>query len=93
MHYKEGQFCYLNFHDGEAPHPFSVLNYDPEKQYLEFGVKDLGDYTHKLVNQLETGQRVTVEGGYGCFQMAEAENQVWVGQGSGSFHSSQDFTG
>lgn len=81
--YKEGQFAYLNFHDGEAPHPFSVLDYDAENRMIEFGVKDLGDYTHKLVNNLKAGQVVTVEGGYGFFQIPEFEEQVWVGAGIG----------
>lgn len=81
--YEEGQFAYLNFHDGEAPHPFSILNFDAEKQKIEFGVKDLGDYTHKLVNNLEIGQKVTVEGGYGAFQIPKVERQVWIGAGIG----------
>jgi predicted ferric reductase len=83
IYYKEGQFAYLNFHDGEAPHPFSILNYDDKAHLIEFGVKDLGDYTHKMVNNLKTGQKVTVEGGYGYFQIPESQKQVWVGAGIG----------
>jgi predicted ferric reductase len=83
LKYKEGQFSYLNFHDGESPHPFSILNYDIESKRIEFGVKDLGDYTHKLVNTLDTGMMVTVEGGYGYFQLPTLERQVWVGAGIG----------
>ncbi|WP_375748511.1 ferric reductase-like transmembrane domain-containing protein [Vibrio sp. HN007] len=83
INYKEGQFAYLNFHDGEAPHPFSILNYNSEKRTVEFGVKDLGDYTKQLVNTLKAGQPVTVEGGYGRFQMSELSEQVWVGAGIG----------
>lgn len=81
--YREGQFAYLNFHDGEAPHPFSILHYDSETQCIEFGIKDLGDYTHNLVNRLTSGQQVTVEGGYGCFQISDFRQQVWVGAGIG----------
>ena len=81
--YKEGQFAYLNFSDGEPPHPFSILNYDADNQAIEFGVKALGDYTHKLVNNLKVGQTVTVEGGYGYFQISDFEKQVWVGAGIG----------
>ena len=83
IRYKEGQFAYLDFHDGEAPHPFSILDFDPENQTISFGVKDLGDYTHKLVNNLSVGQKVTVEGGYGAFQTPESERQVWIGAGIG----------
>ncbi|CAM3946435.1 Ferredoxin--NAD(P)(+) reductase (naphthalene dioxygenase/salicylate 5-hydroxylase ferredoxin-specific) [Vibrio aerogenes CECT 7868] len=83
IQYREGQFCYLDFHDGESPHPFSVLNYDPQNNRLEFAVKDLGDYTHKMVQFLKTGQAVTVEGGYGHFQIPAADHQVWIGAGIG----------
>ena len=81
--YKEGQFAYLDFHDGESAHPFSILDYDAKTKRIEFAVKDLGDYTNRLVNSLKTDQKVTVEGGYGCFQMSEFEHQVWVGAGIG----------
>lgn len=81
--YKAGQFAYLNFHDGESAHPFSILDYDAKTKRIEFAVKDLGDYTNMLVNSLKTDQKVTVEGGYGCFQMSEFEHQVWVGAGIG----------
>ncbi|SHO55432.1 ferredoxin reductase family protein [Vibrio quintilis] len=83
LRYREGQFCYLNFHDGESPHPFSVLNYDPLGNRLEFAVKELGDYTRNMVETLKTGQPVTVEGGYGHFQIPETDHQVWVGAGIG----------
>lgn len=80
---KDSQFCYLNFHDGEFPHPFSIINYDEDTQCIEFGVKDLGDYTHQLVDTIHLGQIVTVEGGYGRFQISNMPNQVWVGAGIG----------
>ncbi|CAH0528758.1 ferredoxin reductase family protein [Vibrio hippocampi] len=81
--YREGQFAYLDFHDGEAPHPFSILSYDPELNRMDFGIKALGDYTSKLVHQLAVNQPVTVEGGYGHFQMSSAQQQIWVGAGIG----------
>ncbi|MFS1912162.1 ferric reductase-like transmembrane domain-containing protein [Vibrio sp. 10N.286.48.B7] len=81
--YREGQFAYLNFHDGESPHPFSILNYDPSTLRIEFGIKNLGDYTHDLVNTLAAEQGVTVEGGYGYFQVPQSMHQIWVGAGIG----------
>ncbi len=83
LQYKEGQFAYINFHDGEAPHPFSILNYDEDTKLVEFGVKDLGDYTHSLVNEIDARTKVTVEGGYGYFQVPSDANQVWIGAGIG----------
>ncbi len=81
--YQEGQFAYLNFDDGEPAHPFSILNYDVKTKQIEFAVKDLGDYTHQLVNSLQVEQKVTVEGGYGFFQISGSREQVWVGAGIG----------
>lgn len=83
LHYKEGQFAYIDFHDGEAPHPFSILNYDEDTKLVEFGIKDLGDYTHTLVNEINTRTKVTIEGGYGYFQVSSEANQVWIGAGIG----------
>lgn len=83
LHYREGQFAYIDFHDGEAPHPFSILNYDEDTKLVEFGIKDLGDYTHTLVNEINTRTKVTIEGGYGYFQVSSEANQVWIGAGIG----------
>ncbi len=83
IQYKAGQFAYVNFNDGEAPHPFSVLKYDRLNQELEFAIKDLGDYTHALYNELQSGTSVSVEGGYGRFYIPATSSQVWIGAGIG----------
>ncbi|MFV0548632.1 MAG: FAD-binding oxidoreductase, partial [Limnobaculum xujianqingii] len=83
MKYQPGQFAYLNFHDGESPHPFTVVNYDKQQKIIEIAVKALGDYTAKLVNDLQAGQQVEVEGGYGKFLLSDNKKQVWVGAGIG----------
>lgn len=83
LDYRAGQFAYLDFHDGEAPHPFSILKYDAFTQHVEFAMKDLGDYTHHLFTTLQQGHAVTVEGGYGRFQVPADVQQVWVGAGIG----------
>ncbi|WP_434361106.1 ferric reductase-like transmembrane domain-containing protein [Parasalinivibrio latis] len=80
---KPGQFAFVNFHDGESPHPFSVLHYDSQQHRIQFGVKALGDYTSKLVKSMKAGQRVTVEGGYGHFTPSDCFHQIWVGAGIG----------
>lgn len=83
LQYREGQFAYLNFHDGEAPHPFSILNYDQQNQVIEFAIKELGDYTTKLIQSISSLNRVTVEGGYGRFYIPAEKTQVWIGAGVG----------
>ena len=62
---------------------FSILNYNEKTRLVEFGIKDLGDYTHQLINQIAVGKKATVEGGYGYFQVPSDMNQVWVGAGIG----------
>ncbi|MDW6003596.1 ferredoxin reductase family protein [Vibrio mangrovi] len=81
--YKAGQFAYIDFQDGEPPHPFSILNYDKEKQTVEFAIKDLGDYTHQLMHQLHENQEIIIEGGYGHFHIPKQTEQIWIGAGVG----------
>ena len=83
IHYLEGQFAYLNFHDKEPPHPFTIVNYDKVSKVLEFAIKNLGDYTKTRVKGLSNEQKVTVEGGYGRFQTPNNLHQVWIGAGIG----------
>ncbi|WP_394243024.1 ferredoxin reductase family protein [Vibrio astriarenae] len=80
---KHGQFVFLNFEDGETPHPFSILNYERDKGVIEFAIKALGDYTQHLTRHIQNGAAVSVEGGYGCFQISQTQNQAWVGAGIG----------
>ncbi len=83
IEYKAGQFAYIDFNDGEAPHPFSVLQYDRLNHQLEFAIKALGDYTHSLYDELQSGTSVSVEGGYGRFYIPSTSSQVWIGAGIG----------
>ncbi len=83
LNYREGQFAFIDFNDGEPSHPFSVLNYNRVSHEIEFAVKDLGDYTHKLITRLNTSQSVQVEGCYGRFQIPSSPQQAWIGAGIG----------
>lgn len=83
LNYRPGQFAYLDFADGEPPHPFSVLTYNSRTHIIQFAIKDLGDYTHHLFSHLPTGTAVIVEGGYGRFLLPTQQHQVWVGAGIG----------
>ncbi|MFM2484865.1 ferredoxin reductase family protein [Celerinatantimonas yamalensis] len=83
MDYHSGQFAFLNFHDGEAAHPFSVLHYDQSAQTIEFAIKALGDYTTHLVSSFDTLHQVSVEGGYGRFYIPPEPRQVWIAAGVG----------
>ncbi len=83
LQYREGQFAYLDFHDGEAPHPFSILNYDEQTQVVEFAIKELGDYTSQLIETIDVLKNVTVEGSYGRFHIPKHNTQIWIGSGIG----------
>ncbi|WP_019612862.1 ferredoxin reductase family protein [Psychromonas ossibalaenae] len=83
IQYKPGQFAYLDFHDKESPHPFTVLNYCPRTREAEFAIKNLGDYTQSLLTSLTNKQAVTLEGPYGEFQPDSHARQIWVGAGIG----------
>ncbi|WP_051303553.1 ferredoxin reductase family protein [Psychromonas aquimarina] len=83
IRYTAGQFAYLDFHDNESPHPFTVLNYCSRTQEAEFAIKNLGDYTESLLTRLTNKQAVTLEGPYGEFQPDSHARQIWVGAGIG----------
>lgn len=83
IHYRPGQFIYLDLLDGESPHPFTVVNYDAGTRTLELAVKALGDYTSTLLKTLQPGQPAEVEGGYGRFLLVNDTHQVWIGAGIG----------
>ncbi|MCW0203854.1 MAG: hypothetical protein OJI74_18470 [Rhodanobacter thiooxydans] len=52
-------------------------------------VKDLGDHTHRLHEQLRVEQAVRVEGPYGCFTFDDGRvHQIWIGGGIGVTPSS-----
>ena len=49
-----------------------------------FVTKALGDHTRTLPEALHVGDRVTVEGPYGCFTFGGPERrQIWIGAGIG----------
>jgi len=83
LEYREGQFAFINFNDGESPHPFTILNYNEKEDIVEFAIKDLGDYTHKQITQIAVSQRVEIEGSYGRFHIPQHAHQVWIGAGVG----------
>lgn len=87
--YRAGQFVYFTHLDcGLAAgyneeHPFT-LSSAPQEAELRLGVKDLGDMSGAL-QHIAPGAEVTVEGPYGDFFPAEAEQcpQLWLGGGIG----------
>jgi len=82
--HEAGQFAFVNFEDGEGPHPFTISNTWKSDGRLVFLIKGLGDYTRTLAKRLEVGSLVTVEGPYGRFNFGGShERQIWVSGGIG----------
>ncbi len=81
--HRAGQFAYVDFGDGEPPHPFSISSAWHHDGKLRFGIKGLGDYTRELPERLFAGQSVTIEGPYGRFDFDRGERQLWIAGGIG----------
>lgn len=79
-----GQFAFVNFEDGEGPHPFTISSTWKDDGQLLFLIKGLGDYTKALPTTLKVGTLVTVEGPYGRFTFdGRHQRQIWVSAGIG----------
>ena len=83
--FKPGQHCFIRFenkHLSKHPHPFSISGQDDDSIY--FTIKNLGDFTHSLVDQLTTNTIVHLSKPFGhmTFKTTQAEH-VWVAGGVG----------
>jgi predicted ferric reductase len=79
-----GQFAFVDFEDGEGPHPFTISSTWKDDGHLTFLIKELGDYTRSLPSTLRKGSLVTVEGPYGRFNFqGKHERQIWISAGIG----------
>jgi predicted ferric reductase len=87
MRFVPGQFGFLRFrHEaigGEA-HPFSIAS-PPGEETVRFVVKELGDYTRRLLTEVHEGAEAVIEGPYGRFshQVVRGVDQVWIAGGIG----------
>lgn len=84
--HRAGQFALVTFDRFEGAHPFSMSSADNGSGQLSFQIKALGDYTRELPQQLHSGQEVTLEGPYGCFNPEKGRKsaqQIWVAGGIG----------
>lgn len=82
--HEPGQFAFVTFDQKEGPHPFSLSSAWLGDGKLSFSIKGLGDYTRALPHSLQTGDAVTVEGPYGCFDFhGHKPGQLWIAGGIG----------
>ncbi|MET3527134.1 ferredoxin reductase family protein [Phenylobacterium koreense] len=83
--HKAGQFAFATSDRIEGAHPYTIASaWDPANPKVTFISKELGDHTTGLVDRLKVGQKITVEGPYGCFTFDDGlPHQIWVGAGIG----------
>lgn len=83
--HKAGQFAFATSNPIEGAHPYTIASaWDPQNPQISFISKELGDHTTGLANKLKVGQKVTVEGPYGCFTFDDdMPHQIWIGAGIG----------
>jgi predicted ferric reductase len=87
MKYQSGQFAFLRVKvpSLREPHPFTIAS-SPDERCLRFVIRDLGDWTHRLMTSLAINDRIVVEGPYG--HLAPIPNHVvdevvWIAGGVG----------
>ncbi|MDR2219236.1 MAG: ferric reductase-like transmembrane domain-containing protein [Methylobacillus sp.] len=83
--HEPGQFVFATSSAAEGAHPYTIASgWDPKNPRLMFVVKELGDHTARLREKLKIGQKVTIEGPYGCFTFNDDRpHQIWIGGGIG----------
>ena len=87
LKYELGQFAFLTVKVPglKEPHPFTIAS-SPDEQCIRFVIRDLGDWTHRLITSLSINDRVVVEGAYG--RLSPIPNKpvdqiVWIAGGVG----------
>lgn len=86
--HRAGQFVLLDVGlAGEGAHPFTLASHwQAEQPSLTLAIKGLGDFTRRINEYVRCGQRIHLEGPYGCFDFAPqqaGEAQVWIAGGIG----------
>ncbi len=83
--HRAGQFAFVTSNPVEGAHPYTIASaWTPKDPTVTFIAKELGDHTTGLADKLKVGQRVTVEGPYGCFTFDDGRaRQIWIGAGIG----------
>ncbi len=85
LSFNPGQFGFLRMNeDGlREPHPFTIAGRAPDG-HVHFVIRDLGDYTHRLVKNTTPGMQADIYAPYGRFaRPAGADHEVWIAGGVG----------
>lgn len=81
-----GQFAFLSMkEDGlREPHPFTIARGPDDQGRVDFVVRDLGDYTHRLTNKAAVGMHANVYAPFGRFTRSiGSAREIWIAGGVG----------
>ena len=83
--HKAGQFAFATSDASEGAHPYTIAStWNDKDRRIRFVTKALGDHTSRLREKLQVGQKVKIEGPYGCFDFDNGQpRQIWIGGGIG----------
>jgi predicted ferric reductase len=83
--FEAGQFAFISVkEDGlREPHPFTIARAPDEKGHVHFVIRDLGDYTHKLIRRIAVGMHATVYAPFGRFRRVPTKREIWIAGGVG----------
>ena len=84
--FKAGQFGFLCMRaEGlREPHPFTIASAPAASGRISFVIRALGDYTAKLLAEVEPGMHADVYAPYGRFERKpECKKEIWIGGGVG----------
>ena len=85
LDFKDGQFVFVKVHQQgieNNPHPFSISGSNEKKVNLT--IKNLGDFTGQVFNDLKTDTKVSLSRAYGIMDFSTGkENQLWIAGGIG----------
>ena len=87
IRFEAGQFAWLTLRDSPftiEEHPFSIASSALEEDYVEFTIKELGDFTSEL-DTVESGSTAYIDGPYGAFSCERypAAGYVFIAGGIG----------
>lgn len=84
--FKPGQFAFLRMREQglREPHPFTIASGNAEDGRVGFVIRDLGDFTSRLVARIAVGMHADIHAPFGRFKrLPDARREVWIGGGVG----------
>jgi predicted ferric reductase len=84
--WKPGQFAFIKGISGSEPfpsHPFTISS-APNRDTIQFTIKNLGKHTAKLVRSAKAGDVIAVSKPHGMFDYTKgSRQQIWIAGGIG----------